>query len=433
MFLKVLLLILTTKIGVLIVGLLTMVLMLKGLGVEGRGLLAGLLIYPQLLVSLLEGGMRQTATLYLGKKIESADTVMGSVCIYGALVGIIGVGISIVAIIRTATFDYTLLSILIASLLIPVQLYVAYIKGMFLGLEKYENVNKILFVPKILILFAFVVLDIIGEMTVFSVVLIIFIGNAANLIQSYYYLNRLNIPSSHYSLKKTIKMFRQGIPYAISLFLIVANYKLDILLLSQWGDSADVGSYVISVQFGELIWQLPAALSLMLMIKSAKTADRSQFSENVTLISRLSVTISVFIGVILYFVLPVIINLVLDSDSNNKIQNTYLYLFPGLLAMVIFKIVNSDLAGNGSPIYSVWIMLPAVILNIFLNYILIPKYGGEGAAIASSISYIFTTISIITIHKYKYRQSFLSYLLIRPSDLVFLVDKGKNLISRRIR
>ena len=68
MFLKVLLLILTTKIGVLIVGLLTMVLMLKGLGVEGRGLLAGLLIYPQLLVSLLEGGMRQTATLYLGKK-----------------------------------------------------------------------------------------------------------------------------------------------------------------------------------------------------------------------------------------------------------------------------------------------------------------------------------------------------------------------------
>ena len=170
-------------------------------------------------------------------------------------------------------------------------------------------------------------------------------------------------------------MFKQGLPYAVSLFLIVANYKLDILLLSQWGSATDVGSYVISVQFGELLWQLPAALSLMLMIKSAKSDDRSAFSANIAMISRISLTLCLCAGAALYFLLPMVIDSILNSGSGKDIQTIYCYLIPGLIAMVVFKLVNSDLAGNGAPIFSVYVMLPTVILNIVLNYYLIPLLG----------------------------------------------------------
>ena len=428
MFLKNLLQILTTKIGVLVVGLLTMILMVKGLGVDGRGVLAALLIYPQLFVSLLEGGMRQTATLYLGKKIEQSSTVLGSVFIYGAIVGVAGAIVSFVTILNTSIFDYTLVAIIIASLLIPVQLYVAYLKGIFLGFEHYKNVNKILFIPKIIILLSLLVIDLFGTMSVLSVVIITFVGNVFNLFQSLYYLRRLNISTTNYSLKKTYKMFKQGIPYAISLFLIVANYKLDILLLSQWGNSTDVGNYIICVQFGELLWQLPAALSLMLMIKSAKANNREKFSSNITLISRLSISLCFVSGIMLYFILPIGIGFILNPESGKNIQEIYAYLLPGLFAMVVFKLVNSDLAGNGEPIYSVYIMAPAVLLNIAFNYLLIPDFGGVGAAIASSISYILITIGIVLIHSRKYNHYFLSYFLIKSSDFTFIYNKIKNLI-----
>jgi len=49
--------------------------------------------------------------------------------------------------------------------------------------------------------------------------------------------------------------------------------------------------------------------------------------------------------------------------------------------------MNMDLAGKGKPWVSLWAMLPALIINIITNWVFIPKYGANGAAIASTISY----------------------------------------------
>ena len=46
-----------------------------------------------------------------------------------------------------------------------------------------------------------------------------------------------------------------------------------------------------------------------------------------------------------------------------------------------------DLAGRGKPWISMKAMLPALLLNIVLNLVLIPQYGANGASISSTISY----------------------------------------------
>lgn len=58
-----------------------------------------------------------------------------------------------------------------------------------------------------------------------------------------------------------------------------------------------------------------------------------------------------------------------------------------MVVLTIFKVMNMDLAGKGKPWTSLKAMLPAFIINILINLILIPIYGAKGAAISSTISY----------------------------------------------
>ncbi|MCZ7637786.1 MAG: polysaccharide biosynthesis C-terminal domain-containing protein [Verrucomicrobia bacterium] len=46
-----------------------------------------------------------------------------------------------------------------------------------------------------------------------------------------------------------------------------------------------------------------------------------------------------------------------------------------------------DLAGRGRPNVSLWITVPALLVNVGLNLYLLPRYGARGASVASSISY----------------------------------------------
>ena len=63
------------------------------------------------------------------------------------------------------------------------------------------------------------------------------------------------------------------------------------------------------------------------------------------------------------------------------------YLLPGVFIFTIFKVLNMDLAGKGKPWISLKAMVPALIINIGLNFFLIPDLGAKGAAISSMVSY----------------------------------------------
>ena len=74
-------------------------------------------------------------------------------------------------------------------------------------------------------------------------------------------------------------------------------------------------------------------------------------------------------------------------------------IIPGIFIFTIFKIRHSDLAGRGKPQVALFVMIPAVLLNVILNIVLIPAHGAEGAALASSISYVFGAVLFLICYK----------------------------------
>ena len=93
-----------------------------------------------------------------------------------------------------------------------------------------------------------------------------------------------------------------------------------------------------------------------------------------------------------------------------------IYLLPGIVAFVVFKVLNTDLAGRGKPWASMLIMLPILVLNVALGWLFIGLYGARGAALVSSVCYLLATLSYGLLYSRIVGVSIAQMVLPQPGD-----------------
>lgn len=406
--------VLSSKVLMTLCSLMTGAILARGLGVEDRGILAGIVIFPQLFTSLFEGGVRQSAMHFLGKGIISEAKTLGGIYILWLLTGVVSF-FSCLLIMYYGVSNVSMLILCFAALIIPFDILAAYIRGFFLGKELYSSFNLVLVASKFLLLSFVCILYLANHLTVYNVVIVM---SGVSLLTAG--LSNIIIYLKHsmcveFCLSTAITMFKKGLVYAIALFFIVANYKIDLLLLSQLGTDADTGAYVVAAQVGEALWQLPGAVVVVLMARSANASMRDGFSYVTAKTCRLTILVTLFCALGLYITSNFLIEHVYGVEFLIS-SSILVYLLPGLIVMVIFKVLNADYAGNGMPQKSLFVMVPAVLLNIILNLIFIPKFGAIGAAVASSISYLFASLVMIIMYSRDHQIGVSTFLIPKTSD-----------------
>ena len=141
----------------------------------------------------------------------------------------------------------------------------------------------------------------------------------------------------------------------------------------------------------DFLWEIPMLLTTIIFAGSANAKDGAKYSKKVAQLLRLSIVFIGF-GSIIMLILARYMILVMYGEEFIKSTEVLKILLPGVLLLTIFKVLNGDLAEKEKPWVSMKAMIPAVVLNIGLNFAFIPKYGANGAAIASTISYTFAAL-----------------------------------------
>ncbi|WP_448249751.1 oligosaccharide flippase family protein [Thalassotalea agariperforans] len=405
----------SSKIVVLVLTFLGSVVLARALSPEGRGILAAALIYPQLLLALTEGGMRQAAIYYIGQKKADKTEVIGALFSYILLASIGGSLLiySLMAWFGTEFFDNAMM--IVTALILPTSLAVNALKGVFLGNQNIKTFSKILWVQKLFYVIAIFILFLLNALTIFSAIVVTALAALFNVLQALYYLQKDKQLNCSFNKTTLISMLKMGIVYAVALFLITANYKIDIFLLGLLSTPEQIGNYVIAVQIGELAWQLPAAVTVVMLAKSANSKGGEVISQ-VCQASRLTITITLFVLLGLLFISYFLITPIFGDDYKGAYE-MLLYLAPGLLLATIFKSINTYFAGQGKPHFALIIMGISVTVNVIFNYILIPVYGAKGAAIASSLSYSLSAIISLYYFTKHTNSKILKILFINKQDI----------------
>ncbi|OUU19469.1 MAG: hypothetical protein CBB97_19330 [Candidatus Endolissoclinum sp. TMED37] len=203
--------------------------------------------------------------------------------------------------------------------------------------------------------------------------------------------NRTNIALnlSWNASKDILKFSLKGHPGRI---LWNLNNKLDFLIINFFLGTSAVGIYSISVTIAECLTFFASSIGSILLPYVAASSKLETLKFSNMIIRHTAILTSLF-AILLALIGPLFIVFAFNDQYHGAVL-PFLYLIPGTFALAIARVISSHLVGIGRPELQSYGVAVAFLIMIILNFILIPKLGIIGAAISSSIAYIFETIII---------------------------------------
>jgi O-antigen/teichoic acid export membrane protein len=159
-----------------------------------------------------------------------------------------------------------------------------------------------------------------------------------------------------------------------------------------------VGLYGTAVNIIVNIWIIPDAIQTALRPKITQKGEPER--KKLVPPSLRAVTILVFFAMVLLALIarPALGFLYNKPGATWDFRDAYpplMLLMPGIFTLSLAKVFATDLFSRGKPYFAMWISIMSLVLNLIFNFIMIPRWGMNGAAIASSLSYTFSFLAFL--------------------------------------
>ncbi len=215
-------------------------------------------------------------------------------------------------------------------------------------------------------------------------------------------------PKLRYDHKFFIVVIRQSWPYALLALLMVAYTRVDVIMLENmlrpYGD-AEAGTYYNGFRLFDATYQFALLFAVLLLPMFSKMIKEKQDVHGLTMLSSLLLfipTIALAIGSQVYRteIMDLLYNQ--NVEASSAFFGILMFAFLGMAGTIIY---GTLLTANGNLKLLNITSAIAVLINIVLNLILIPRYHAFGAAISCLVTQVFAGISqyIIVAVKFRFR------------------------------
>lgn len=188
----------------------------------------------------------------------------------------------------------------------------------------------------------------------------------------------------------TKKMFVFGLQIFGANAINTLNYQADIIMIGYFLTTNELGYYDLAVNLSRFFWLIPQAIQTITYPAVSEYWVTNKHSDMQMMINssmKYTACILLPIGLFLAFFTEQIIFLIF-GEAFMKAVNPLRILLIGTIVFGIFKSVGSFLPSIGYPNLSMKINGIAALLNVILNFLLIPLFGISGAACATIISFM---------------------------------------------
>ena len=111
------------------------------------------------------------------------------------------------------------------------------------------------------------------------------------------------------------------------------------------------------------------------------------------------------------------------GESYDRMYSPMLWLSPGILALALQALLTAYYAGRDKVKYNLFGALLALIVIVIADFILIPPYAADGAAMGSSLGYLAYAIFMFVNYKKDTGIAYPEFLLVRKNDFQWLKDE----------
>ena len=363
------------------------ILLARFLGPTQRGNLAIILQWPAMVGSLASLGITQSTCYFVSKMRNISRNIVATAAmcalVTGLVVALIGPFISF-GIGRDKEVIYLLIFVFLLS---PI-----YISGgvwqSALQSIRITTWNVARLIQPTLYLLCIMIFWTLGRLTLLEVVSSFAISLIFQTVFSFWSTRETIGKRGRVQRGLIKKLYGYGIKVWFSSVPRLVNVSLDQLMLSVWPGitSAELGNYVVAVSLSMLVLPISQAFGSVAFPKIAKESNNKSNipTERITL---LGATISSLLVITpICSLASTIVPIVFGKGYEAAVTALWI-LSPGAVFLAITQVLGDILKGKGRPLIISTGEGIGSICTIVLLIVLIPNFGINGAAVASTIAY----------------------------------------------
>ncbi len=202
-----------------------------------------------------------------------------------------------------------------------------------------------------------------------------------------YQVNGNKILRWRFSGKLAVKLLQQSWPMILSDFMIFIYMQIDQIMMKQLSSAEELGLYAAAVKVSGLWYFVPMAIvgSVFPSIVKAKDISETVYNDRLQKLLYLMALISYGVAIPVMLFAEPIVNILYGKNYLGAAPSLTVLIWAGLF--VCLGIARSTwLVTEGLLNLSAATTAVGGVINIILNLILIPRYGGLGAGIATLIA-----------------------------------------------
>lgn len=205
------------------------------------------------------------------------------------------------------------------------------------------------------------------------------------------------------------RLLNDSWPLILSGVAISIYVRIDQVMIKNMLDTKAVGNYAVAVRLAEVWYFIPMAItnSVFPAIINAKKISEKLYYERLQKLYDLMAWLAIGIALPIMLLSNNIIKLLFGIQYQEAAGVLQIYVWAGVFVFLGVASGQYLIVENYTKISFLRTLIGAII-NIVLNINLIPKYGINGAAIATIISYFISTFLIVLMPK-TYRNSILMF------------------------
>jgi O-antigen/teichoic acid export membrane protein len=234
--------------------------------------------------------------------------------------------------------------------------------------------------------------------TVFALTLLVFDGGLSAAVVAYVVVTVVTACVGLWFASREVRirlcwdgfLAREGLRFGLKSYLqyvvSMLNYRLDLYLLAFWLAPTQVAFFGVATSLAEMAWFIPNSVGTVLFPRLAH-AHMDEVHQITARVCRNTVAITVVIVVGLLAVGWLLIPLAYGAPYRAAVL-PLIILLPGIIAMSVFKVLTRNYTSRDRQQVALFTSGVALIVNVGLNWLLIPRWAAAGAAAASTGGYI---------------------------------------------
>lgn len=377
-----------TRAAFSVLGILSGVILARKLGPHDRGILALVLLTPNTVVTLVKLGISQANVYFINRKGVPSEHVASNSLVLAVTMGT-AAGLLIWmfkdSLLVTVLRSVPPWALALCLIRIPMRLLDDFLYGVLQAVGGFGIYNVRLIVSELLRFAAIAICLLALDLGLFAAVLIHTVINLVNILWLVV-ATRREIP---FGFRLDRSLLRQQFDFGARSWIqtLTAHFllRVDVYMVAYLLTAADTAFYALGLHFTEMVLEIPQAIGLVLYPRLA-SLPKHEVHRLTAQTCRRTLFITGALALVVAFAGPFVIQLWYGADYAPA-GAPLPWLCIGAVGWSIYVILTRDFTSHGRQWVNIVSGVPALVLNVVLNFTFIPTMGIVGAALATAISY----------------------------------------------